>query len=90
MKKIKDMYMWELEEIVKHFNTLTLHAGYRFEIDKPHNELLFYTSNENDYDAYFTIDIVEKTFTELIMYMELDINDDIIESINDYMQELFD
>lgn len=68
MKKIKDMYMWELEEIVDSVNTDIRYTGSKLYIDKPHHEILFDCNifDDSEYDAYWSVDICELTKNELI------------------------
>lgn len=71
MKKIKDMYMWELEAVTSGYNG----SQDRFEIviDKPHRELVVYNvenwdNSADDYFMFFNIDTLDKTMPEFIAY----------------------
>lgn len=78
MKKIKDMYMWELEDMVDAINRDRHYTMSKLYIDKPHHELCFDCDifDDVEYDIYWNFDSCELTESDLIDY------------INDYFEEL--
>lgn len=78
MKKIKDMYMWEIEEMVATINVSIRYTGSKLYIDKPHHELCFDSDifDAVEYDLCWNIDICELTENDLIdhinYYFEMD------------------
>lgn len=71
MKKIKDMCMWELEEMIDNINIGFLYTGSKFYIDKPHHELCFDADIFDDVEAdlFWNIDICELTKNDLTDYI---------------------
>ena len=71
MKKIKDMQMWELEEMVDAINITIRYNGSKLYIDKPHHELCFDSDIFDDVEAdiFWNIDICELTKNDLIDYI---------------------
>lgn len=68
MKKIKDMQMWEIEEMVDAINITIRYNGSKLYIDKSHRELCFDSDIFDDVesDIFWNIDICELTRSDLI------------------------